>query len=688
MDSAKAQLADKLKGANNVLVTVSRNPSVDQLSACIGLTLLLNKSGKHAAAVFSGEVPSTIEFLEPEQTIEKNTDSLRDFIIALDKSKADKLRYKVEDDVVRIFITPYKTSISQADLEFSQGDFNVDVVVAIGVGQQEDLDMAITAHGRILHDATVTSINTTMDGGLGSINWHDPQASSLSELVTELAQTMNADLLDPQIATALLTGIVAETERFSNAKTSSQTMSVSASLMAAGANQQLVATKLDEPVVAPSIEATDDSSSDDPEDSDSPDGLDGSEGGSSTPPTSKPPKPNDGTLEIAHDDEALVASDEPMPDDTRQNYQEPPVNDDTEKSAEDSYAPITSLPGQPSIELPAPEAESPLPQSTPGMPDEISQLPPSHVFGGSKLMTEAPTLAGTLTANSQPEDEGFDLSKALLGGSPPVDTPKLLEHTNTSAVADTPLPVVAEAEPPRLTPPLIVTQTQSDQQTQPEPAAAPSSSTPDDDITTPDSPTAVAAIAEPLPEPIAANPLPEPLSTPQLAAPAEQPTPPKPAARDNFIPGLTPPPPAWVPPSDDPFNLIDPPVEPGPDQTLKDLEQSVHSPHLNPANVDVARDEVNKALDTIENAPEPIQALNAQPLGQALHDSGSSDLNDQLGPHFSGVIGVPAPSASSTSVPSSSHPPVDVTDPTAPPPVPPPIPFQFGTPGVTQNQNK
>src|SRR5688572_14095366 len=138
MDDARTQLTDKLKSSSNILVTVSRDPSVDQLSALLGLTLLLNKQGKHAAAVFSGEVPSTLEFLQPEDTIEKNTDSLRDFIIALDKNKADKLRYKVEDNVVRIFITPYKTSISEADFEFSQGDFNVDLVIGLGVRQQED----------------------------------------------------------------------------------------------------------------------------------------------------------------------------------------------------------------------------------------------------------------------------------------------------------------------------------------------------------------------------------------------------------------------------------------------------------------------------------------------------------------------------------------------------------------------
>jgi len=110
------QVVDRLRSGVNVLVTVSNNPSVDQLAAAIGFTLMLNKLGKHATAVFSGNVPSTLEFLKPEDTIEKNTDSLRDFIISLDKSKADKLRYKVEENVVKIFITPYRVSLSDKDL--------------------------------------------------------------------------------------------------------------------------------------------------------------------------------------------------------------------------------------------------------------------------------------------------------------------------------------------------------------------------------------------------------------------------------------------------------------------------------------------------------------------------------------------------------------------------------------------
>lgn len=245
--SIQKQIIEKLKNSNNVLVTVSSSPTVDQLSAALSITLVLNKLGKHATAVFSGNIPAAIEFLEPHKTFENTVDSLRDFIIALDKEKADHLRYKVVDDMVKIFITPYRTTISERDLDFSQGDYNVEMVLAIGVKTEEDLDHALQSHGRILHDATVAAISLGEATNLGGIEWTDKTASSYSEMMTSLVEGLKLEknLLDEQVATALLTGIVAATDRFSNDKTSSRIMTVAAQLMAAGANQQLIATQLE-----------------------------------------------------------------------------------------------------------------------------------------------------------------------------------------------------------------------------------------------------------------------------------------------------------------------------------------------------------------------------------------------------------------------------------------------------------
>lgn len=249
MDSARQQIVESIKANTNILVTVSTDPSVDELSAALGLTILLNNLEKRAIAVMSGAIPPAITFLEPDKTFENTADSLRDFIIALDKEKADHLRYKVDGDMVKIFITPYKTTLSDKDLEFSQGDYNVELVIALGVQDQDHLDKALAAHGKILHDATVATVTAGDTASkLGTIDLHDAAASSLSEIVVGLADALKTDksVLDEQIATAFLTGIVSATDRFSNSRTSSRVMTMAAQLMAAGANQQLIAAKLEE----------------------------------------------------------------------------------------------------------------------------------------------------------------------------------------------------------------------------------------------------------------------------------------------------------------------------------------------------------------------------------------------------------------------------------------------------------
>ncbi|MDN5275272.1 MAG: hypothetical protein JWP06_1173 [Candidatus Saccharibacteria bacterium] len=313
---AKQQIVDKIKSNSNILVTVSTNPSVDELSAALGLTLLLNKMNKHATAVFSGAIPPAITFLDPQKTFENTVDSLRDFIIALDKEKADHLRYKVDGDVVKIFITPYRTTITNDDLDFSQGDYNVELVLALGVKNRDYLDGALAAHGRILHDAVVVTMSAGQEKSeLGSVDWREENASSLSEMLVSLADALKSDkaLLDEQIATAFLTGIVAATDRFSNDHTSSRVMTMAAQLMSAGANQQLIASKLEEAheigpdaPVAPSENQNSDGT------------VDLSEGESTkvnkkqqakqnkTPAEPVAPKADDGSLTISHEKQGSI----------------------------------------------------------------------------------------------------------------------------------------------------------------------------------------------------------------------------------------------------------------------------------------------------------------------------------------------------------------------------------------------
>ena len=244
-----AKVAEKIANSRNILIATSSDPSVDELASAISLSLFLDRLGKHAIAIYSGTTPNALNFLNPEDIFEKSADVLQDFVIAIDKDKADHLRYKLDGDYVKVFITPYKDRISSDDLEFSYGDYNVDLVLALNVNNGIDLDPALREYGTIMRDAVVVNITTGNPGKFGEIEWNNRHSSSVSEMISDLFCNASGDTkLNPEEATALLTGIVASTDRFAHANTFSTTMQIASQLIDFGANPQLVAENITDDV--------------------------------------------------------------------------------------------------------------------------------------------------------------------------------------------------------------------------------------------------------------------------------------------------------------------------------------------------------------------------------------------------------------------------------------------------------
>ena len=403
------KIAEKIKSSNNILVALSRDPNVDEISAAIGLTMILNKlGGKHVTAIYSGETPNTLEFLKPEQTFEKNTNSLQDFIIALHKDKADHLRYKIEGDYVKVYITPYKTTISQTDFEFSQGDFNVDLVISIDVENAESLDGALSEYGRIMHDATAVNITTNQAGRFAELEWSDPSESSVCEMIVILSGYLDQTEFDQPTATALLTGIVSATDRFSNARTTSETMQVSSRLMQAGADQQLISSNIMQPTT-PTPADTTPTLSDAPSAPSAPVSSDASLAPSDTPSASP---------------EAALTSDN--------------ANSTDHNSAEPQpTAPAATLePLIPAPSLMSDESAPSLPEISPSSPNMApNSLDPALVSLEQVVAPQSPTTAGM----------------------PPALANELAAVTPTPAPTPTPTPTPAQAPAEAVTPTPSVT---------------------------------------------------------------------------------------------------------------------------------------------------------------------------------------------------------------------------------------
>ena len=252
-EDAVSKVAEKIQHATNILIALSKDPNVDEISAAIALAFVLDQQKKHVTAIYSGQTPNALEFLRPEETFQKDISSLQDFIIALNKSKADHLIYQVEGDYVKILITPYKGQIKKEDLEYSYSDYNVDLVIVFNVNSGSEIDSALSEYGRIMHDAMAINITSSVPGRFADLEWSDPSKSSVCEMVYDLLGELEIDNTPQEVATALLTGILSATERFSNNRTKPTTMAVASKLMEAGADQQLISSnilKAETPAVA------------------------------------------------------------------------------------------------------------------------------------------------------------------------------------------------------------------------------------------------------------------------------------------------------------------------------------------------------------------------------------------------------------------------------------------------------
>jgi hypothetical protein len=177
--------------------------------------------------------------------IEKSLVGLRDFIIKVDvsNSEVESLRYEVEGKKLNIFLTPVNGSLSSRDVSFDYGDSDLDfdLAIVIGTGMRSKIDRIYTEHAKLFAEVPVANIDFRRSNeGFGAINLIEPTAASLCEIVVALSESLQAGMVDANIATVLLTGLMGSTDKFTAPHTSAKSLTIAAQMMAAGGDQQKV----------------------------------------------------------------------------------------------------------------------------------------------------------------------------------------------------------------------------------------------------------------------------------------------------------------------------------------------------------------------------------------------------------------------------------------------------------------
>jgi nanoRNase/pAp phosphatase (c-di-AMP/oligoRNAs hydrolase) len=235
----KQQTSEAIRQAETILIITGQHPSIDQVASTMALAAVLRKFGKKVTALISDTLPQQVSFLETNE-LDRNLSGLRDFILKVDikKAQVDKLRYEVQEDKLKIFVTPFKGTFAPSDVTYDYGSYRYDLVIVLGVPTRARIDRVYADNPALFENLPIVNLDFHRSNEqYGAINLIEPMASSLAEILVALAESLQNGIVDEQIATAMLTGLMASTDRFTASHTTAKSLTVAAQLMAAGAKQ-------------------------------------------------------------------------------------------------------------------------------------------------------------------------------------------------------------------------------------------------------------------------------------------------------------------------------------------------------------------------------------------------------------------------------------------------------------------
>ncbi|KKQ74245.1 MAG: Phosphoesterase RecJ domain protein, partial [Candidatus Woesebacteria bacterium GW2011_GWB1_38_5b] len=196
--SQPAQILEKIKSAQNILVNCHKSPDVDSISSALSMCQALVKMGKKVSVISPDAPLPELSFLPCFENIK-----------VIDYANFDFKQY---------------------DLFVVLDSANNEVVTGSKTNMLPNMPTLVIDHHR-------------QNTNFGEINLVDPERSATAELLYLLFQDWGITV-DKDLSTTLLTGILGDTGAFEFHNTTPRTLQVAADLMLKGANKDELLVKI------------------------------------------------------------------------------------------------------------------------------------------------------------------------------------------------------------------------------------------------------------------------------------------------------------------------------------------------------------------------------------------------------------------------------------------------------------
>jgi len=249
------QIFEQIKKAKNILIAFSANWNGDNIASALAFYLFLKKLGKKAEIISSKSEAGTameikskaFDFLPGFAEIKRIAREMNKFVISLNLGKAriKGVKYRLENGSAKFIITPQKGNFTEEDVKIETEGAKYDLIIILDTPDMESLGKLFSENTQFFYGTPIINIDHhSSNEEFGQINLIQINAVATAEIIFSLLSAYEENLIDDDIATCLLTGIISKTKNFKTANVTPDTLAATSSLISQDARREEIVNKL------------------------------------------------------------------------------------------------------------------------------------------------------------------------------------------------------------------------------------------------------------------------------------------------------------------------------------------------------------------------------------------------------------------------------------------------------------
>lgn len=259
MLTQEQQIFEQIKKANNILITFRKTWNGDSVASALAMFLFLKKLNKNVDVIaekFNNnhteiKTPSNqnelFSFLPSFNEIKNSIENLRKFIISLNitNTKVSQIKYKMEENSLNFIISPNNGFFTDEDITSHASGFKYDLIIVLDTPDMESLGKIYDNDTEFFYKTPIINIDHhSSNEEFGQINNIQLTATATAEILFYLLNNYSKDLIDEDIATCLLAGMISKTKSFKTPNITPNALLTASQLISAGARREEIVNHL------------------------------------------------------------------------------------------------------------------------------------------------------------------------------------------------------------------------------------------------------------------------------------------------------------------------------------------------------------------------------------------------------------------------------------------------------------